>query len=523
MSRLTSYPLDTNFETGENVIGTDGQGRTSRFSQDSIVDATIDAINQPLNTGFLPVAGDGDLEDSLIESVYDSANTQTYSEVLGDNTTRISIDSNRVRVIINGAAYTPPLDPVSDIGRIVILRNGTTRIQGAIESVNTTDGFVLREAVSMADLTAFNTGDSALRTVEVYPADGADVVIEANTRIVGTLTATSGITATATFGTGPTDVAEFARGNSMDTIGTAARIPDLTASKITDFAATVEANPDVVANSAKVGITPAQTTSISTNSTNIALLQPAVTINSDKTSFPGFGRTATTALAGNTTIADLGTINANQITGLSVTAAPVTFTATDAATTQAMVEAEFYLFTPPNPYAQGQIAYLFYHSTVNSGALVETLLYVGPNQTTAAPAGEADWHDITTMLGTDIVRHSGPVAAGQLAIFEANGDVIGDSGITVDATDNSITATTFIGALQGNAATATTADSATTATTATSATSATSATTANVASRVDNIRTTAGTSANVQIWFGTQAEFDLITEVVDGSVLYIIR
>lgn len=77
---------------------------------------------------------------------------------------------------------------------------------------------------------------------------------------------------------------------------------------------------------------------------------------------------------------------------------------------------------------------------------------------------------ISSTLGVTGAITSGTLTSGRLALVGTAGLITDDSGITYDAAANSITATTFNGALNGNATTATTATTATNVTVANEAT-----------------------------------------------------
>ena len=200
------------------------------------------------------------------------------------------------------------------------------------------------------------------------------------------------------------------------------------------------------------------------------------------------GTTTGTALAGDTQLPAIpGNLPSGRITGLNLnTASPVIFTASAAATTEAAALTEFYAVAT-NSYSTGQLAYVFFDASVQSGILVDTLLFISPNQTAAGATAATDWRIVSTALDANVVLHDATGVQNRIAIFGENGNIIGDSGIIVDPATDTVTATTFAGA----------------------------------ATTVDNANGTA--LPNVAMWFGTQAEFDALTEVTDGSVAYFIR
>ena len=205
MSRLNSYPLDTNFETGESLLGTDSQGRTATFSQDSIVEAAAEAVSNDVTEGFVPVGGDGSFSDSAIQSQFTTA--ATYTELVGSTSNNIRISGPTTVTI---GAFTVQS---AEVGDFLILINDETRVEGEIRTINT-DGFELTTAISAAEIQAFNANANALRTATV--TSDPTVTITADTRIVGTLTAEGGIPVN--FGNEAGEVAEWAEGNNTDQI-----------------------------------------------------------------------------------------------------------------------------------------------------------------------------------------------------------------------------------------------------------------------------------------------------------------
>ena len=494
MARITNYDNDAQITTGDKLLGTDTTGSTVNYP---VEDLQRFILRDGVYSNIVPqdrlvsVNSSGGPTQAQVFERTDSVNNVSIPteygfqiRSTGNNTFEITLsrfgrEGNFFPYDINsfvGKTWTSTEYPTAGSQTITAL--APTPLSSTSTAENQTWTFTGTISTPRAEDSASTISRVAMTNVVISSLDQKTVVIGANAEFLGT--GGGGIT----FGNAATNVAPFAEGDN------AARTTPI---PIPSDLLTEGLQLGTNANQALRG----DTTTITGDQAS------AIVANTAKVTFPGFGTTSGTSLEGDTTLPSLpGDLPVGRVSGLNLnTAPPVIFTASAAATTQAAVETEFYAVAT-NTYITGQLAYLFYNAAVQNGALAENLIFISTSQTAPADTQASDWRTVASTFSANVVLHDATGVDGRLAIFGTNGNIIGDSGITVDTTADSITATTFVGALQGNALTAS------------------RSTSAGESSEVVNNRVPA---ESVSIWFGTQAQFDAITEVTDGSVLYIIQ
>ena len=221
MARIGSYPDDTLVENNDRIIGTDANsGATVNFP--------IERLSEFVNSSIFNGITDGETILSYQNTLIPSPLTATISTHVAGSEVATSEINNAIYVSLTntlnvGTNVDIFSQPQVAAGNVIIIRNGDTRHVAKITSVNSTNReIVFSPELSIAqDIITFGVNGTLSNRV---------TFVEYTSTVIRGLSSESSGRA---FGTASGNIATWAEGDSTETIGTAARIPDLDTSKIT--------------------------------------------------------------------------------------------------------------------------------------------------------------------------------------------------------------------------------------------------------------------------------------------------